>query len=336
MNVIDMEGVSQRYGYTTVLHQLNLSLGEGEVLGLFGHNGAGKTTSMKLVLGLLQASEGQVRVFGRTPSDPQVRRLLGYLPENVTFYPQMSGLETLRHFARLKGAAPAQVDVLLEEVGLAGAAHRRVKTYSKGMRQRLGLAHSLGVGLDPSMRRPRQADFLQQHVYLCGRCAFESGEMTQRLQAAHLRIEGHVLRQITQQAPNLRITGQSAEHPDQPFTGLEQTEHQFHAGGLARAVVPEQAQHFAFAQAQVQLMQHGRVPIALADAFHVDDVHAVGSWVRGCVVGFISGWLSSTPGDFITGKARCTQRSNSIPGLFINRRTCGYSHSKRSTLSLGS
>ncbi len=161
MSVIDMEGVSQRYGHTTVLHQLNLSLAEGEVLGLFGHNGAGKTTSMKLVLGLLRPSEGQVRVFGRLPSDPHVRRLLGYLPENVTFYPQLSGLETLRHFARLKGAAATQVDGLLEEVGLAGAAHRRVKTYSKGMRQRLGLAQALlgaprlllldepTVGLDP-------------------------------------------------------------------------------------------------------------------------------------------------------------------------------------------
>ncbi|KAA0947877.1 MULTISPECIES: ABC transporter ATP-binding protein [unclassified Pseudomonas] len=161
MNVVEIEGVSQRYGDTTVLHDLNLSLAPGEVLGLFGHNGAGKTTSMKLILGLLQASVGQVRVFGRQPSDPHVRQLLGYLPENVTFYPQLSGLETLQHFARLKGAAMAQVATLLEDVGLTGAARRRVKTYSKGMRQRLGLAQALlgkprlllldepTVGLDP-------------------------------------------------------------------------------------------------------------------------------------------------------------------------------------------
>ena len=161
MNVVEIEGVSQRYGHTTVLHDLTLSLGEGEVLGLFGHNGAGKTTSMKLVLGLLQASSGQVRVFDRAPSDPHVRQLLGYLPENVTFYPQLSGLETLRHFARLKGAGLAQVDSLLDDVGLGAASRRRVKTYSKGMRQRLGLAQALlgaprlllldepTVGLDP-------------------------------------------------------------------------------------------------------------------------------------------------------------------------------------------
>ncbi|WP_324734429.1 ABC transporter ATP-binding protein [Pseudomonas paeninsulae] len=161
MNAVEIEGVSQQYGSMTVLHDLNLCLGEGEVLGLFGHNGAGKTTTMKLILGLLQASAGKVHVLGRSPNDSVVRRQLGYLPENVTFYAQLSGRETLRHFARLKGAALTQVDELLEQVGLADAMNRRVKTYSKGMRQRLGLAQALlgaprlllldepTVGLDP-------------------------------------------------------------------------------------------------------------------------------------------------------------------------------------------
>lgn len=161
MNAVDILHLNQRYGSLAVLHDVSLQLHEGEVLGLFGHNGAGKTTCMKLILGLLSPSEGKVEVLGGNPRELHVRSQLGYLPENMTFYPQLTGRETLHHFARLKGAPARQVEALLEQVGLTQAMDRRVKTYSKGMRQRLGLAQALlgqprlllldepTVGLDP-------------------------------------------------------------------------------------------------------------------------------------------------------------------------------------------
>ncbi len=161
MNAVELHNVYQQYGDMAVLDNISLTLAEGEVLGLFGHNGAGKTTTVRLILGLLQATSGQVKVLGGTPGDSDIRRKIGFLPENVTFYPQLTGHETLLHFARLKGAPLQQVDDLLEQVGLTAASSKRVKTYSKGMRQRLGLAQALlgrprlllldepTVGLDP-------------------------------------------------------------------------------------------------------------------------------------------------------------------------------------------
>ncbi|WP_236173671.1 ABC transporter ATP-binding protein [Pseudomonas pseudonitroreducens] len=161
MNPVDIRDASLAYGGFTALDGLDLQLGAGEVLGLLGHNGAGKTTTIKLILGLLRPTDGSVRVFGQSPGEPTVRQRIGFLPENVTFYPQLSGRETLLHFARLKGARPSEADELLEQLGLSHAAQRRVKTYSKGMRQRLGLAQALlgqpqlllldepTVGLDP-------------------------------------------------------------------------------------------------------------------------------------------------------------------------------------------
>jgi len=162
--ILTLSETSKKYRQLTALHTINLTLNPGEVLGLFGHNGAGKTTMMKIILGVTPASSGQVHVFGVDPLSQQAwlsRRKIGYLPENVSFYDQLTGLEVLTYFARLKQVAKQEVYELLEQVGLTHAQHRQVKQYSKGMRQRLGLAQAfLGnpklllldeptVGLDP-------------------------------------------------------------------------------------------------------------------------------------------------------------------------------------------
>ncbi|MBA5762425.1 ABC transporter ATP-binding protein [Vibrio sp. 404] len=163
-HLVSLKGVTKQYKQLRALDSVDLSIDSGEVLGLFGHNGAGKTTLMKLVLGVTAASSGKVSVFGRDPSSKQAwqgRKSIGYLPENVSFYDQLTGLEVLTYFARLKSVPKAQAISLLKEVGLTDALHRQVKHYSKGMRQRLGLAQAfLGepklllldeptVGLDP-------------------------------------------------------------------------------------------------------------------------------------------------------------------------------------------
>jgi len=161
MNCFELDTISHRYDRETVLQDVTLQLEPGEILGLFGHNGAGKTTTIKLILGLMTPSSGRLSVLGGEAGDPRVSQHIGYLPENVMFYPQLTGREILAHFARLKGASPAQVPELLSQVGLADAMDARTRTYSKGMRQRLGLAQALlgkprllmldepTVGLDP-------------------------------------------------------------------------------------------------------------------------------------------------------------------------------------------
>ncbi len=166
-NAIKVTGVVKRYGKQTVVRNVDLSVRTGERMVLVGHNGAGKTTLMKLMLGLTHPCEGQLRVLGSNPmtANAEQRRKTGFVPENVAFHNTMTGEDILALYARLKGVAPAEYRSILVQVGLENVANRRVSTYSKGMRQRLGLAQAMlgkprllfldepTTGLDPSLRR---------------------------------------------------------------------------------------------------------------------------------------------------------------------------------------
>mgnify|MGYP002622752429 FL=1 len=165
MTILSLSSLTKRFGRETALDGVDLSLAAGERVALLGHNGAGKSTLMKLVLGLIPASEGRIEVVGNAPGSAVARALTAYLPENVAFHPALTAREQIRHYLRLRGARPAEADGLLARVGLADAADRRIGTYSKGMRQRVGLAQALigrprllildepTSGLDPVSRR---------------------------------------------------------------------------------------------------------------------------------------------------------------------------------------
>ena len=145
-NLIELRGVCKRFGPLTAVAGVDLEVAEGELFGLIGHNGAGKTTLFKMMLGLLPVSAGDIRIGGqavRGEAFRQVRRRIGYLPESLALYDNLTGLETLHFFARLKGADPATCPELLDQLGLSGASGQRVRNYSKGMRQRLGFAQAL-------------------------------------------------------------------------------------------------------------------------------------------------------------------------------------------------
>ena len=144
--VIVARGVHKHYGPIHAVDGVDLKVRSGELFGLIGHNGAGKSTMFKMMLGLIPLTAGEIRIDGAPVPGSDfraVRRKVGYLPENVVLYDNLTGAETLDFFARLKGVSPAQNAALLERVGLMHAAKRRVREYSKGMRQRLGFAQAL-------------------------------------------------------------------------------------------------------------------------------------------------------------------------------------------------
>lgn len=145
-NPLQVTNVSKYFGDVQAVNGVSLSVAKGEMFGLIGHNGAGKSTLFKLMLGLIPATGGEIRIHDAVVGGRdfrQMRRRIGYLPESFVTYDNLTGLEVLRLFADLKQVPRSSCAALLERVGLADAAHRRVRGYSKGMRQRLGFAQVL-------------------------------------------------------------------------------------------------------------------------------------------------------------------------------------------------
>jgi ABC-2 type transport system ATP-binding protein len=157
MIAVLVEGLEKRYASPLgrrvqhALRGVSLSIPAGSAFGLIGPNGAGKTTLVKALLGVVHPDAGRVRLLGGPPADPRVRARVGYLPERLALSPSWTPLELLGSVARLKGLRPerARLLALLEETGIAAEAGRRVGGFSKGMRQRVGLAAAL-VG-DPEL-----------------------------------------------------------------------------------------------------------------------------------------------------------------------------------------
>jgi ABC-2 type transport system ATP-binding protein len=171
MAVIVTRGLTKRYGRVVAVEDLNLEVEEGEVFGLLGPNGSGKTTTILMLLGLTEPTSGEARVLGLDPMrEPlKVKAKVGYLPDQVGFYGELTAWENLRYTTRLLGLPEAEAKARIEEVlrrmGLWEVRDRRVSAFSRGMRQRLGLAEVLlkrpkvaildepTLGLDPEAAR---------------------------------------------------------------------------------------------------------------------------------------------------------------------------------------
>lgn len=144
--VIEAKGLTKRYRAATAVDGVTFTVGAGEIFGLLGPNGAGKTTTILMLLGLSDISAGQARVFGRDPMHEPlaIKRLAGYLPDAVGFYDNLTAADNLHYSARLMGlptgSRAEKIAAALGRVGLTGVANKKVGTFSRGMRQRLGLA----------------------------------------------------------------------------------------------------------------------------------------------------------------------------------------------------
>ncbi len=191
--------VSKSFGDLEALIDLNLRISKGELFALVGPNGAGKTTALRILMGALRPSKGEVFVKGRSLfREPlEAKRIMGYLPEEPNLYERMTPREYLRFFSELYGIDYNKIDPLLEQVGMLDKADIKISTFSKGMRQRIAIARALlhdpeilildepTMGLDPITARELREFIAAQKgektVLLCTHYLFEAELLADRV-----------------------------------------------------------------------------------------------------------------------------------------------------------
>jgi len=196
--VVETQGLTKRYGDQIAVDSLSFTLKEGEIFGFLGPNGAGKTTSLLMLLGLTSPSSGKAVVGGLDPvrNAREVKRLIGYMPENVGFYPELDAAQSLEYIAALNGIpsseAKKKIWKLLEMVGLRDEAYKKVGNFSRGMKQRLGIAEVL-------MKDPKVLFLDEPTLGLDPEAALNLIDLIRRLKEEHnmtVLLSSHDLHQV--------------------------------------------------------------------------------------------------------------------------------------------
>ncbi|MFQ5523567.1 MAG: ABC transporter ATP-binding protein [Acidimicrobiia bacterium] len=257
--LIETRGLTKRYGDRVAVDGIDLSISAGEVFGLLGPNGAGKTTTILMVLGLTEPTSGKVRVGGLDPTRTPlaVKRQVGYLPDTVGFYEDMTGRQNLRYTAALnelpRDEAENRIEERLEEVGLADTADLPVGAYSRGMKQRLGVADAL-------LKDPKVVILDEPTASIDPQGVAEMQEMIRKLAVRDGRavlLSSHLLHQVQQVCDRIAI---------------------FVEGRIiAEGTAPELASRLADGRSRFELRLDGpedRVLAALRDGFDTEGVEA--------------------------------------------------------------
>ncbi len=195
--VIECRDLTKQYGTFTAVDHLNLNVRKGEIFGLLGPNGAGKTTTILMLLGLTEPTGGSVRVLGLDPARQplSVKARVGYLPDQVGFYDHLTARENLNYIAKLNGMREPEmskrINEALAQVGLSNVADRRVKTFSRGMRQRLGVAEIL-------IKQPQLIIMDEPTLALDPEAVREFLDLIRQLKASGITIllSSHLLQQV--------------------------------------------------------------------------------------------------------------------------------------------